>query len=112
MAEVTLAVQAVNPSGVTPSYTSVLTANTYLVNNNGNVLLHIKNAGASSCTVTIETPHTVGGLAIADKTVVVPATTGDVMIAAFPPGIYNGSNSNMKVTFSSEDSVSVAAVRL
>lgn len=40
-------------------------------------ILHFKLTGVQ-CVVTINTPGTVSGLAIADATITVPATTGDV----------------------------------
>ena len=113
MAEITLTVQRVLPTGITPSYTgSLSTSNTYLVRNSGRVLLHFKKSAAVICTVTIATPPTVGGLAVAEQTCAVPATTGDKMIGPFPPRIYNDGAGDLRFTLSDVDGVTVAVVEL
>jgi len=61
----------------------------YQVNNDGKVILHFKKSGASACTVTVTTPGTVDGLAIADLVVSIPATTGDIFMGPFPTRFYN-----------------------
>ena len=113
MAEVRLTPQRLLPSGITPTYTgSLLTANTYQIRNNGNVLLHFKKSGAGDCTVTIQTPKTIGGLAVSEQTVTVPATTGDKMIGPFPPNIYNDGNHDLNVTLSEITGLTVAVVEM
>lgn len=45
-------------------------------------ILHVKNTNAGACTVTLTTPETRDGdLAVGDRTVSVPATTGERFIA-------------------------------
>src|SRR4030042_1095268 len=113
MADVTLTVQRLLPTGITPSYTgSLLTTNTYLVRNSGRVVVHIKKSGAADCTVTIATPATVGGLAVAEQTVTVAATTGDKMIGPFPPRIYNDGAGDLRLTFSEITGLTAAAVEM
>lgn len=113
MADVDLTVQDVSRSGVAPSYTSPLgIANTYHVPNNGRMVLHFKKTGAGACTVTITTPGTVDGLAVADRTVVVPELTGDVMIGPFPPATYNDADHEIRFTVSEVTGLSVAALRI
>lgn len=111
MANITKAVQDIVAAGVTPTYTTPTITDTYLVNNNGKTLIHVKNANAAPTVVTIVTPNTVGGNAIADLTVTVPATTGDVMIGHLPPAIYNNSGGNLEITFSVATSVTFATLR-
>jgi hypothetical protein len=95
MGTVTLAVQDLSRSGVTPARTAagasplLNVTDTFNFNNTGKEFLHFMKSGAGACTVTIVTPGTVDGLAVADRTVTVAATTGDVMIGPFPPGYYN-----------------------
>lgn len=55
----------------------------------GRVYLEVKNAGASVCNVTIQTPATVAGLAVEEQTVVVPITTGHKKIGPFPTRAFN-----------------------
>jgi len=111
MADVRLTPQTLVPTGVTPSYTGSLdTANTYQVRNTGRCLLHFKKSGAGDCTVTITTPATKGGLAVADQTVVVAATTGDEMIGPFPPSIYNNTIGDVEFTCSEITGLTVAVI--
>lgn len=113
MADVRLTPQDLLPTGITPSYTgSLSTANTYQVRNNGNVLLHFKKSGAGDCTVTVQTPKTVGGLAVAEQTFTVPATTGDKMAGPFPPAIYNDGSHDLKFTLSEITGLTVAVVEV
>lgn len=81
MAVIPLTSSDLSASGLTTTYTgSLSTSNTYTFPCDGKTFLHFKKSGAGSCVVTLITPGTVGGLAIADQTVTVPASTGDVMI--------------------------------
>ena len=107
----TLTVQDVSRSGLAPSYGAASTDGHYF-KNNGRVWLHIKNTG-SQVTATVTTPVNSGsGAAIADLTVTIPATTGDVMIGPFPPKDYNDSAGQVFVTFSGATGVTVAAIRV
>lgn len=73
-------------------------SNSYLVKNNGRMLLHFKKTGAGNCDLIIITPQTVDGLAVADRTITIPATTGDVFVAL--PPLYNNSNQDIEFTLS------------
>ena len=55
----------------------------------GETKVIVKNANAAACTVTVQTPLTEGGLAVADQVVVVPANTGEMHIGPFRQDIYN-----------------------
>lgn len=113
MADVTISLQKIVPTGLTPAFTgSLLTTNTYKVRNNGNVVVQVKKSGAGDCTVTINTPGTVGGLAIAEQTVTVVATTGDKMIGPFPPSVYNDSSGDLNITFSEITGLTMAAFEI
>jgi hypothetical protein len=112
MADVTLTVQQIAAAGITPAYTgSLSTSNTYKVPNDGRVFLQFKKSEATDCTVTITTPATKGGLAIADRTETVAGSTGDVMAGPFPPAIYNASGV-LSFTLSNIAGLTVAAFRL
>ena len=80
--------------------------------NDGQCFLYVKNASGSPITVTIDTPGTVDGLAIANLTVSVPATTGERMIGPFPPGIYGQADGKVYVDWSSVTSVTAGVFRL
>lgn len=99
MAQLRKDVEPVTTSGLAATYHSDFTvggSNTYLVRNDGKTILHFKKSGAGDCDVTITTPNTVGGNAIADRVVTVPASTGDVFIGPFPPSIYNDVNGDIE----------------
>ncbi len=98
MADVTLAVQSVGPAGVTPTRNAVATGNTYKVRNSGRIALLFEKTGAGAAVITVQTPATVAGLAVAEQTINVPATTGDVTAAKFPPAIFNDGNGDLNFT--------------
>lgn len=96
MATNRLSVQNIVPGGLTATYAvagagqgELNVSDTYYINNDGKVWLHFKKSGAGDCVVTIPTPVTVDGLAVTDRTVTIPASTGDVMIGPFPREVYN-----------------------
>ncbi len=111
--EVRVTVEQNLKSGLTATYTAsgLLSTNTYKVRNDGKVLLHFKKTGAGSCTVTITTPNTSQGLAIADQTVSVPATTGDVFIGPLAPSLFNDGSSDVAFTISDTVGLSFAVFR-
>ena len=89
MAIIPLTASDITATGLTTAYTgSLSTSNTYTVPCDGKTFLHFKKSGAGSCLVTIITPGNVQGLAIADQTVTVPASTGDVMIGRLDAQTY------------------------
>lgn len=104
-----LTVRTINQAGLTP-----LTAETAADNLNGNsfvngpnVWLEASNTAGTSQTVTIVTPGTVGGNAIADK-VITLATTVKVRIGPLDPAVYGD-----PVTFTaSAATVTVAVYQL
>lgn len=112
--EVRLSVEQSLKSGLAATYTNsgLLAANTYKFRNDGKVFLHFKKTGAGSCTVTITTPGTSQGLAIADQTVTVPATTGDQFVGPLPPSLFNDSSSDVSFTISDTVGLSIAVIRL
>lgn len=100
-------------SGLTMAYTGGLTTtDTYTVRNNGRTFLHFKKTGAGICNVTVVTPGTVRGLAIADLVVAVPATTGDVMIGPFAADAFDDANHDVSLTLSDVTGLTVAVVQI
>jgi hypothetical protein len=90
MATIVDPVVKVNSTGHTPTYVAVASnADTHQVQNNGRMFLHFKKTGAGNAIVTVQTPRTIDGNAIAEKTLTVVATTGDEMIGTFNPSVYN-----------------------
>ena len=76
-------------SGLTPVYTAVASnVDTHQTQAHKNMFLHFKKTGAGNAIVTIQTPNTVDGNAIAELTATVVATIGDKMIGPFDGTIY------------------------
>jgi len=112
MAVITVTVVKAVPGGVAPSPQTVLTANTYEIRNSGKLILHFLKTGAGVATITIVTPITVGGLAVADQTVSVPATTGDKFVALPARDIYNDGSGNVTISTDDEVGLTVDAVEI
>lgn len=66
-----LSTQQMAVAGTQATYSAVSASDTADISN-GRTFAHVVNAGASSDTVTVVTPGTVAGLAIADLSVTVP----------------------------------------
>lgn len=126
MGTITLAVQDIARSGLTTTYTAsgasplLNVADTFTFQNSGKEYLIFQKTAATACTVTIDTPGTVDGLAIAQRTVTVVAGSGDaigttslVICGPFPPVHYNtpGSNLFAGFTLSEIGGLSVRIVR-
>ena len=104
-----LTAQVITKAGLQPVYTAVNASDTITPDNN--LFLHVKNTNAAACTVTLDDGgSTPGGSAATDPTVVVPATTGDRMIA-IPASFVNPATGLITVTYSVTASVTAALVR-
>jgi len=102
-------VQQLVRAGVAPAYAAaVLDGNQF--SNDGRTFFHVLNVGAEM-TVTFQTPGLMDGLAIAERTVVVPLTTGNKMIGPFPPDQYNQTTGVVYVDWTRATDVSFAVVR-
>ena len=111
MPDVDLTVYPALRSGrvVTDLATTIANANTYYFRNNGRMLLHVTNSTGSTVTLTFETPGTVDGLAIADRTATL-ATDKEGVFGPFPPAVYNNGDGEVKVTFNEDVYVTVLQV--
>lgn len=98
MADVRLTPQNLSSVGITVTRTAIATGNTYQVRNDGQVILNFMKSGAGVATITITTPETRDGLAVADRTISVPATTGDVAAGPFSSQTYNNSSGDFEFT--------------
>lgn len=113
MANIALTVEQCLAAGLTQTYTAGLTTtDTYQFANDGRTFLQFVKTAAVACTVTIVTSGTFQGLAIADVTVTVPATTGNVMAGPFPPMAFNDTAGLVNLTLSNVAGLSVACVHL
>ncbi len=79
------------------------------------IILHVINGGASPINVTIQTPETVDGLAVADQVVAVPASE-ERFIGPFRNDLYGQSEQGMSkaclVDLSDDTSVTLAAIEI
>jgi len=114
MADVLLATEQLVRGGLAAAYTGSLNgSDIYQVQNEGTTILHVKKSGAGVCTVTITTFGTVDGMAITDRTVSIPASTGDKFIGPFPTGVYNDpATGYLEFTVSDITGLTVAVLRL
>jgi hypothetical protein len=78
--------------------------------NDGRTFLEARTAGTAS-TVTITTPNSIGGLGIADQTVVL-AATATAMIGPFPPALYNDSAGNVGLSYNGTAGLTLGVFRL
>ena len=111
MARTALVPQQVVRTGLTPVF-SAANADGHSIANDGKVVLEVKNTSGAPINVTIQTPGSVDGLAIADLVVAIPLTSGDKIIGPFPPGIYNQADGTIYVDFAAAPGLTVAALRI
>jgi len=111
MAVTALAVQQIGRAGITPAFTSANTDG-HSVLNDGKTFIEVKNGSGAPIVVTIDTPQTVDGLAVAQRTVSVAATTGDQMIGPFTTDYNQPGTEYLLVTFASVTSLTCGAFRV
>lgn len=111
MARVSLARQQLADAGLVAAY-SPAAAEGHSVENNGKVVLHVKNDGAADITVTILSGYVRNGLKLADRVVAVPAGKS-MFIGPFATDIYNqsdGGAGQVYIDYSATEGVTVAAL--
>lgn len=80
--------------------------------NDGATILLLQNTNAATRTITITSAQTVDGLAVADVSITLAATTGRLLTAYFPRTVYNQSDGTVLVDYSATAGVLVAAVKI
>lgn len=93
--------------GVTPVAVTVITETVYFNNNGLTWCEVVNNDDTNIITGTFETTATSYGLAVADVSYNIPAGSTYV-IGPFTPGLYNDSDSDVKLTWSAGDSAAIA----
>lgn len=108
------AVQKIVKEGLTtsPFNSGLLSSDTQTFTNDGRTILHFKKTGAGNATVTVTVTGTSQGLAVANLTVTVPATTGDVFTGPFPTSLFNDTSNNVSFTVSDTVGLSFEILRL
>lgn len=107
-----LTAQTVVKAGITPTYSAVNATDTIAPVRGASLFLHVKNANASACTVTlVDNGLTAAGSAATNPTVTVPANTGDKMIGPLPvAAMASLSTGLLSVTYSVTSSVTAALI--
>jgi len=109
-----LTTQVPTPSaGLVPSFAAANASDTFVPDDR--TFLYVKNSNASTRTITVTTPATYRGLAIADPGPSIAASgASDLLLGPFPADTYaDPSNSGLcTVTPSASAGVSYAVVRL
>ena len=107
MARVTMVKQAITRNGLNAIYAGPQDG--VDVAASPSVFLHVKNASGASIDVTLTTHTSVDGIAVPDKVIAVPAGE-DRFIGPLAPPHYSGPDGYANVNFSSNVSVTVAAL--
>lgn len=110
MARTALVPQQIARTGVVPTYAAA-NVDGHSLANRGSQFLHVKNGSGSSINVTLVTPVTVGGRAVADDVVAV-AAGAEKLIGPFDERTYNNADGKVDVNFSAVTTVTVAAFSL
>jgi hypothetical protein len=87
---------------------STAAAEGHSVENNGKLILHVKNQSEIDIDVTIRSGYTVNGLKLSDREINVPAGQG-VFIGPLEPTIYN-QGQQVSIDYSSVEGVYIAAL--
>lgn len=74
--------------------------------NTGNQLFYIKNGNGATLTIIIQTPLTVGGIAVAEVTKAL-LTTEEWVFGVFPQHIFNQSNGEVWIDYDISASVTI-----
>ena len=108
-ATVLTAAQSIVRAGLEAAYDACNADGNYFTNT-GNEFIHIVNAAVADQTITIATPATVDGLAVADRAVAIPASE-ERMIGPFPASVYNDANSKVQMTFDAVVTLTIAVIK-
>lgn len=105
-----LTIQQSSLAGLTPAYAAASVGGD-TITNDGKVVLHVKNGGATSINVTVvSTAPARPGLAPASNVVAVPAG-GERIIGPLDASAFNDANGAVSITYSGTTTVTVAAIR-
>lgn len=105
----TLTTQPIPPAGLAPTFVAASSGGDKVVPGVG-VVLAVKNGDSASHTVTLVTPGTVAGLAIADRAVTVAA--GVTALIPVDDTYRDTATGLASITYDAVTSVTVAALRM
>ncbi len=102
-----LTVESMSRSGLEPTHTAINAGGDTFINDGKKTFIYLRN-GATALTLTIVTPATVDGLAVADRTVSI-GTNEDHIIGPWPTDQYGNT---VSLTYSDATDGTMAVVRL
>ena len=110
MARVDQTVQNIDrDAGLSPTYAAA-NADGEAFQNSGREIIHVKKSSAGGATLTIQTPQTIQGLAVAEKTITVPGS-GEIFVKPLPPSTFNQNDGKVYLDWSSETDITIAVIR-
>ncbi len=114
MARNALTVQQIvrDSDGLSATYPAPSSTQMSIPNNDGRMFLDVRNTGATTQTVTVQTPGNVAGLAVAEYVGTIPPTSGIQIIGPFPPSAFNQSDGSVYVDLSATTTMTLACFRL
>lgn len=101
--------QQIGINGIAPTYAAAAAGDEFVPD--GRTFVHVKNADGSAHNVTITTPGTAYGEAIADDVVAVPAG-GERMFGPFDPAGFAGSDGLAAVAYAATTGMTVGVFRI
>jgi hypothetical protein len=107
----TLATQQIVQTGLAPTYGAAAGGGDKFTPGD-NVFLHVKNTNAATRTVTVDSKVVSNFGTDVNLAVVVPATTGDVMIGPLPAQRFMGSDGFGDLSYDAVTNLTIAVVRL
>src|SRR5690554_3576544 len=110
MAREELSVQNIDRDGLEASYTALNGDGHSFKNDGERTVLHVVN-GATGFDLTIQTPQTVDGLDVADRTVSIGANE-EHFIGPFPQKNYNQSDGLVYVDYDNVDDGTIAVLKV
>jgi hypothetical protein len=110
----TVAAQSVGIAGANPTMSSASGGGDVVPT--GDRLIPIVCSGATTANLTIVTPNTVSGLAIADEVVAIPANAGTAgtappVLITLPTSLYGDANGNAALSWSATTGIKFAVVQ-
>lgn len=111
MARTELTLQRISPDGLVATYDSAI-ADGHSFRWGQRHFIHVINGDTASKTITIQTPQTIGGLAVADKTVDVAAGAEEFIGPFLGRETYEQSDGLVYVDYSATTSVTIAALQI
>lgn len=111
MAETLITPQSPVVTGTAPTYEGAnVDGNRVDMKTYPRLWLHVKNTNGATRTLTLVTPGTVGGQNIVDRSITIPATTGDLFIPL--DRAVKGTDGICHMTWSAVAGVTVAALNV